>query len=291
MTRTCEDIAAAAQLACLLEVTAPKPGNVSPRQHFDDVAYEHFLASATAIGPAMGQAGHAPLGQTVLRAIQATRRWTTTNTNLGMVLLFAPLACAAAREFASARELRQSVAEVLCSTTVDDARGVYEAIRLASPGGLGRVESQDVHDEPTVSLREAMMLAAAHDAIAREYASEFTTTFDVAVPALTTARRDALSWSDAIVQTFLTLLAAEPDTHIARRAGAAAAAEVTELGQRTRAAGGVRTPAGRRAIDDLDRALRHDGHMLNPGATADVTAAAIFVALLQGEWHTEGRAR
>jgi triphosphoribosyl-dephospho-CoA synthase len=156
---------------------------------------------------------------------------------------------------------------------------------------MGRVESQDVHDEPTVTLREAMLLAAAHDAIAREYVSDFETTFDIAAPALMTARSAGLSWNDAIVETFVTVLAAEPDTHIARRAGTAAAAEVTKLGQGTLAAGGVRTPAGRRAIDDLDRALRHDGHTLNPGATADITAAAVFVALLRGEWHTEGGAR
>ena len=89
------DIAAAAQLACLLEVTAPKPGNVSPGRGFDDLAYEHFLASAAAIGGPLSGAGTRPLGATVRLAIEATARWTSSNTNLGIVLLLAPLARAA----------------------------------------------------------------------------------------------------------------------------------------------------------------------------------------------------
>ena len=86
------DVAIAAQLACLLEVSAPKPGNVSPGLHFHDVCYEDFLASAAAIGPAMAAAGERPLGATVRAAMEATARWTRSNTNLGLVLLLAPLA-------------------------------------------------------------------------------------------------------------------------------------------------------------------------------------------------------
>src|SRR5688500_15483093 len=150
------DVAAAAQLACLLEVSAPKPGNVSAQNAFADVAYEHFLASAAAIGRPLGSAGDGPLGATIHRCIQATREWTRSNTNLGIVLLFAPLARAASRLATGASidrdELRSAVAEVLANTTVDDARATYAAIRLISPGGLGTSDDQDVADEPTVSL-------------------------------------------------------------------------------------------------------------------------------------------
>src|SRR5687768_4055615 len=90
------DVAAAAQLACLLEVSAPKPGNVSPGRHFADTRYEDFLASAVAIGAPLAGAGTRPLGATIRLAIEATARWTKSNTNLGIVLLLAPLARAAA---------------------------------------------------------------------------------------------------------------------------------------------------------------------------------------------------
>ena len=96
--------------------------------------------------------------------------------------------------------------------------------------------------------------------------------------------RDGLSWDDAVVETFLTLLAAAPDTHVARRGGAAVAAEVSRRARTALAAGGVRSAAGRRAIDEMDRALRDARNTANPGTTADLTAAAIFVVLLGGGW-------
>src|SRR5690348_18366848 len=94
---TAADVASAAQLACLLEASAPKPGNVAPhaRTHFRDTRYEHFLASAAAIGPAMLLARRHSLGSTILAACTATARWTRANTNLGIILLLAPLARAA----------------------------------------------------------------------------------------------------------------------------------------------------------------------------------------------------
>jgi triphosphoribosyl-dephospho-CoA synthase len=161
---------------------------------------------------------------------------------------------------------------------------VYAAIRRAATGGLGHAEAQDVADEPTMTLLEVMRLAADRDGIAREYATAFEVTFDIGAPALDQARRDGLSWSDAVVETFLTLLAAAPDTHIARRGGAAVALDVSRRAATAIAEGGVRSAAGRRAIDEMDRALRDPRHTANPGAAADLTAAAIFVVLLGGGW-------
>jgi len=279
------DVAAAAQLACLLEATAPKPGNVSPGRSFGDLTYEDLLISAAAIGGPLAGIGTRPLGTTIRLAIEATRRWTRSNTNLGMVLLLAPLARAAllaGKDAVRYSELRDVLRHVLDQTTVDDAREVYAAIRLAAPGGLGHVHQQDVADEPTVTLLEAMRLGAGRDGIAHEYASGFATTFETAAPALRRARSDGLSWNDAIVETFLTTLAATPDSHVARRGGAVLAADVSRRACSALAAGGVRAEEGRRAIADMDRALRDPQHLANPGTTADLTAAAIFVVLVDG---------
>lgn len=282
------DIGAAAQLACLLEASAPKPGNVSPGRHFADVRYEDFLASAAAIGPPLSGADTRGVGATIRLAIDATSAWTRSNTNLGIVLLLAPLARAASLR-APNTSLRDSLRSVLAATTVEDARDVYAAIRLAAPGGLGQAASQDVADEPTVTLVEAMRLAAGRDTIAREYVSGFEVTFDVGAPALTRARCERLSWDEAVVETYLTLLAAVPDTHIARRGGAALAADVSRRATDVLAAGGVRSAEGRQAIESLDRALRDGGNTANPGTTADVTAAAIFVVLSEGGWNAAAR--
>ena len=278
------DVATAAQLACLLEASAPKPGNVSPGRHFRDARYEDFLASAAAVGPALALAGERPLGATILAAIESTARWTRSNTNLGIVLLLAPLARAAVL----GGDLRARVEEVLARSTLDDARDVYAAIRRAAPGGLGRSGEQDVADAPTVALRDAMRLAADRDGIAREYATGYSTTFERGAPALVRARGDGLAWDDAVVETFLVLLAATPDTHVARRAGAARAAEVSRGARVVLAAGGVRTAAGRDAIARFDGGLRDAHNVANPGTTADLTAAALFVVLLGGGWHDGG---
>jgi len=284
------DIAAAAQLACLLEAFAPKPGNVSPGAGFGDTSYLDFLASAAAIGRSLGSASR-PLGEIILMAVRDTRRWVDVNTNLGIVLLLAPLARAAAlwgppdEVPIELGELRRSLATVLGESTVEDAQAAYEAIRLASPGGLGSVDSQDVASAPTVTLTTAMRLAADRDGVAYEYATDFRATFEVGAVALRAARRAGLDWNDAVVETYLTLLAAYPDTHIARRAGHARAAEVTRTAGAVLDVGGVRSDAGRIAIAQLHADLSDPRNLSNPGTTADITAAAIFVTLLTGGWH------
>ena len=285
------DVGAAATLACLLEASAPKPGNVSPGRHFADARYEDFLASAAAIGPSLGVADQRSLGATILRAMEDTGRWTRSNTNLGIVLLLAPLARAAllARRLVDPgvdqRDvLRESVRRELAATTVADARDLYAAIRRANPGGLGSAPAQDVAGEPTVTLLAAMRLAADRDGIAYEYHTAFETVFTVGAPALDRARQDGLVWDDAVTETFLTVLAAAPDTHVMRRAGAERAAEVSGYARAALDAGGVRTDDGRRVVARMDAALRDARNLDNPGTTADLTAASIFVVLLGGGW-------
>jgi triphosphoribosyl-dephospho-CoA synthase len=286
-------IAGRAHLACVLEASAPKPGNVSPGRPFADMRYEDFLVSADAIVRPLEGAGRRPLGETILLAVEATAARTRANTNLGIVLLLAPLARAAAMQLDvpaaperadRLRNLRAALGQVLAATTVRDAQHVYRAIRLANPGGLGDAEEQDVAGAPTVTLVEAMRLAADRDGIAREYATSFEATFERGVPALLNARADALSLGDAIVETYLMLVAASPDTHIVRRGGAELAHRVSKRAAESLALGGVRSDAGRQSIEALDVSLRDARNLANPGTSADLTAAALFAALIVGGW-------
>jgi triphosphoribosyl-dephospho-CoA synthase len=254
---------------------------VSPERHFHDTRYEDFLASAVAIGPALAAADARPLGATILAAVEATARWAKSNTNLGIVLLLAPLARAAARE---GGDLRSRVAAVLDETTVADAADAYAAIRRARPGGLGASRTEDVSAAPTVTLRDAMALAADRDTIAREYATGFALTFDVGAPALAGARRRGLTWSDATVECFLALLAAVPDTHVARKLGRAEAERLSGRAREVVTAGGTATSEGRAALAALDAELRDPRNTRNPGTTADLTCAALFVVILEHGW-------
>jgi triphosphoribosyl-dephospho-CoA synthase len=220
------------------------------------------------------------VGETVLAAVEATRRVAASNTNLGIALLLAPLAKAALA--APADPLRARLAATLSATGVADARAVYAAIRLAGAGGLQERVEHDVRSEPAIGLREAMASAAGRDAVASEYVTDYALTFQSGIPALGAALRDGLGVRDAIVELHLRLLAETPDTLIARKGGRDAAARVSAGAREVVAAGGVRTAGGRRALRRFDASLRAPGHALNPGTTADLVTATLFVALLEG---------
>lgn len=273
---TPEAIAVLAQAACLIEASTPKPGNVTPLHAFPDTTYEDFLLSAAAIGPAFLRACEAGVGATVLRAVQDTRRLVRANTNLGIVLLLAPLARAATD---ASGPLRERVGRVLWSLTQADARDAFAAIRLASPGGLGRAEDEDVQGEPKGTLREAMGLAAERDSIAREYVTDYDLTFGVVVPALREARTAGLSWSEAALDAYLRTLATVPDTLIARKEGREAAESVSAGARRVLAESAA---ARAEALTAFDAELRSHGNRRNPGTTADLVAAGLFVALAEG---------
>jgi triphosphoribosyl-dephospho-CoA synthase len=270
-------VAAAAQTACLMEVQAPKPGNVSRGRDLPGLTYRDFVLSAYAIGPAFAHAARNRVGRIVFEAVRATRRHVGTNTNLGSVLILAPLARAALMR---GGPFRDRVRRVLAGLDVRDARDAYRAIRLAEAGGLGRVGRQDVRATPTVGLLECMRLAAGRDAIAREYATGFETSLGLGLPTLRRLRDRHVPLPEAIAQTYLTLLAAGPDTLVARRHGPDAARRVSRLAHRALLAGGFLTERGRAQVERLDRTLRAARPPLNPGATADLTVGALFVWLL-----------
>ncbi|MDR3621011.1 MAG: triphosphoribosyl-dephospho-CoA synthase [Paludisphaera borealis] len=266
-----------AQIACILEATARKPGNVHRFLDFDDLDYLDFILSAAAVADPLDRARTEGVGASVLAAVEATKRVVATNSNLGMILLLAPLAAVPPDE-----SLGEGVGRVLDATTVDDARHVYRAIRLANPGGLGEAAEQDVADEPTITLREAMTLAADRDLIARQYADGFAEVLDEGLPALRRRIEDGQPLETAIIGVFLDVLSRHPDSLIARKAGRERAAEASRRAGEVLAAGWPDEAVGRSLLGDLDTMLRSDGHRLNPGATADLTAAVLFAALRDG---------
>jgi len=266
-----------AQIACLLEVTALKPGNVHRLADFADLHLVDFLLSATAIAGPLDRARAEGVGPAVLGAIEATRRVVTTNTNLGIVLLLAPLAAVPE----SAR-LAEGVEAVLAATTVDDARQVYRAIRLAQPGGLGAVPDQDVTSEPTITLRAAMILAAERDSIARQYANGFRQVLGEALPALRESLQAGRPLETAIVAAYLNLLAHHADSLIARKYGLAQASEVSRRAAGLLDAGWPEREEASRLCGEFDAWLRQPRHRFNPGTTADLVTAALYAALREG---------
>ncbi len=276
------DVGRAAQAACLLEAASPKPGNVNRYFDFADTNLSDFLISAVMIGRSMERAHRNPVGKTVLSAFKATRRMVARNTNLGMILLFTPLA----RAYGD-KDLRRAVCRVLESLTVADARLVYRAIRLAAPGGLGRVSAHDVANDADIALLAAMKAAGERDAVAREYATGFEITFTLGYPLLDNFLNQGRAWPEAVIQTYLAILAEVPDTLIARKKGMQTALDVSRRAAGIMRAGGNSSLDGREQIRKLDVYLRSEENSLNPGTTADLTAVAIFTLFLQkglGVW-------
>jgi len=272
-------IAAAATLACTLEACAEKVGNVTPTRAYPDARFDDFALSAQALGTAVAGAAPGRVGRAIYDAVAATGRVAPSNTNLGMALLFAPLAAAARGRSRTA--LRRRLAPVLRGLSVDDARWAYRAIRLARPGGLGATPDAPVARPPRITLGEAMRLAARRDTVAAEYGRGYAVTFDLALARLREALRRGLPLLDAIAQAHLELMARVPDTLIARKAGAGAAARVAARADAVVRAGGIATRRGLAAARRLDRDLRRHGNRLNPGTSADLVAAALFVWLLE----------
>lgn len=266
-----------AQTACIWEATARKPGNVHRFADFDDLAYGDFLLSAAAVAPVLDQAVGRPVGRTILEAIRATRRVVATNTNLGIVLLLAPLAAVPAD-----RTIRAGLPDVLAATTIDDARDVYAAIRLASPGGLGDAREQDVRDEPTATLRDVMALAADRDRVAAQYANDYYDVLELLAPGIAMALDRWGGLELAIVAAFLAELAESADSLIVRKRGSAAAEKVSRKARRVFEAGWPEEPVGWAEFHAFDTWLREPGAGRNPGTTADLVAASLFLLLREG---------
>jgi triphosphoribosyl-dephospho-CoA synthase len=266
-----------ATLACLLEATAPKVGNVHRGADFEDLTFTDFLASAVAIGPVMEEAQTAGVGRTVLDAVEATRQIAGTNVNLGIALLLAPLA-AVPRDTL----LKAGVAAVLSNLTPDDSRLVYEAIRLAQPGGLGTAEKMDVRGAHPALLVDAMAAARQRDLIARQYVENFSLVLDELAPALVQCRQRGWPLTDAIIRCHVELIARHGDSLIARKCGTEIAQQASAMAADVLAAGDPGDEDYYRALSDFDFWLRSDGHRRNPGTTADLMAAGLFAVLREG---------
>ena len=233
-----------------------------------------MLLSAAAIGPILVQAPLRRVGETILDCVRATRRVTNVNTNLGIVLLLAPLA-----SVQPGLDLRGGVIRALMRLDVVDARSCYEAIRLAQPGGLGTVPAQDVAAEPTVTLREAMALAADCDMVARQYVNDFEQVFEGAEFLKQEMHEPKPSVGQAVIRLFMRFLANYPDSLIVRRHGQRAAEEVSKQ---------AREIVAKKSRFDLASVVGFDEWLRNqvcpswnPGTTADLVVASLFVALRQ----------
>lgn len=274
------EISAAFIAACSAELDALKPGNVHRHAAGHGMLVEHFeRAAEAASGPIADPS--LSVGKRILRATEASVAATGLNINLGIVLLGAPVAKAAA-ETTVEMGLRRRLAVVLSELDEDDAEDAFTAIRIANPAGLGKVDQGDVKDRgQRLTLLAAMQLACERDRIANAYVTAYADVFDFALPALEEARAAAADENAAITTLHMALLAEFADTHIARKYGREAAETVR---REARTLKPYWSPAA--TAKSLLRLVRFDTELkekgLNPGTTADFVVTTLFVDRLRG---------
>ncbi len=276
-----EQISSAFLAACRAELDALKPGNVHRHSagHGMDVAHFERAAEAAA-GPIADPS--LSVGKRILRATEASVAATGLNTNLGIVLLCAPLAKAASKT-TFAIGLRRRLDMILAALDEQDATDAFAAIRIANPAGLGQVDEGDVRDNPDrLTLIKAMYLAAERDRIANAYVTAYSDIFDFALPVFQDARRVATDSDLAVTTLHMSLLAEFPDTHISRKYGAAAAEEIREEARALKAYWSpVASAKSMAPLIEFDAKMKTKGR--NPGTTADFVVATLFVAGLIGQ--------
>jgi triphosphoribosyl-dephospho-CoA synthase len=267
--------------ACLLDVAALKPGNVGLHAGGHGMQAVDFIRSAEAAAPALARPAGG-VGERIHRAIVATHQAVGTNTNLGIVLLAAPIAHAASGP-SGRGALMKRLHACLASLTIEDARLAFEAIRLARPGGLGTADRHDVHGPARVNLLEAMRAAADRDLIARQYATGYAEVADTGLARLAAARARGRDWRWATTEVYLAFLARHPDSHVARKFGAAEAGRLRDeaVARDRDAARAEDLAADAGPLGAWDGELKARG--LNPGSSADLTVATLFLAFLSDE--------
>lgn len=260
--------------ACRAELDALKPGNVHVHAAGHGMQVAQFEASAAAAAPFIAAAG-VGVGARILGAVEASFAAAGCNTNLGIVLLCAPLAAAA--EMPEGASLRERLRVVLNGFDDNDAAAVYAAIRIANPGGLGSVPEQDVAAAPTAGLLEAMGLAAGRDRIAAAYVTDYADIFEFGLKVLANAKAHTDDQMLAVTTLHMAYLAYFPDSHIARKHGAAMAARVLE---EAHALAPAWQPAAR--PNTLAKLLDFDAELkrlnVNRGTTADLVVGTLFAA-------------
>ena len=304
-----DDLVRCVNLSSLLELSGwPKPGNVHRTINFEDTRFEHFLAGITAIQPNFrefcekiynsiepNKLNTIELGLFFKKSAKEMMRWQSGgNVLLGHILILAPLVSAAAicmkTNQKKIEDFQLTLNKIIEETTVKDTLNLYDAIKICSPGGLGRIEKYDVYGENSyneimqdgITLKRIFELSKNYDLISNEYSSGFTIILKEGLPYFIDTFNNFKDINIAIVNTYLKLLSNHLDTLIIRKASKKDALVVSKAASDILSHGGISTKKGLNLTIDFDKDLQKENGKLNPGTTADLVAGVIFCALIFG---------
>ena len=274
-----QQLIAAYERACEVELLAFKPGNVSVHSNGHDMTVEDFRISYRVSSAPITNPDYS-LGEKIYYAVESTRNAVGCNTNLGIILLCAPLLQVAGNS-RPGQPLRDGLMSLLSGTTRADADWVFKAIVLAAPGGLGEASEQDVNTSASVTLTEAMGLASNKDRIAYQFVSNYKDIFEFTIFMYnaTFAKFGDQIW--AALAVYAGMLSVYADSHVERKYGAQYSDWVAvEMNRVHEALATTSNPVTLFSLlRSIDEAFKAKG--INPGTTADLTVATVLTVLLQ----------
>jgi triphosphoribosyl-dephospho-CoA synthase len=298
-------------LSSLLELSGwPKPGNVHRTKDFESTRFEHFLAGIASIQPNFRELcqrvylnsnknrknySFIRLGLFFKEAAKEMMKWQKGgNVLLGHILIFAPLAAAAAiclkTEKTGFYDFKVNLKKIIDDSTVRDTIDLYEAIKTCNPGGLGKIEKYDIYDNDSlqqikkdeINLKKIFELSKNYDSISLEYSQGFSIIMEEGLPFYFEKFNLTKDINTSTVDTFLKILASHPDTLIIRKSSLSEAVSVSQDASEILKCGGISSEIGLKLCKQLDLKLQGKKGIMNPGTTADLLAGIIFCALLFG---------
>lgn len=289
-----------AQIASVLEVSGyPKPGNVHRNRDFHDMVFEDFLISGIAIGKTIkllcekskksrNDLSKINLGSYILKGVKKTNHWVKNNTNLGIIMMLMPIAASASIS-SNFNDLQENIDKIIKSTTVNDAINLYEAINLAEAGGMGASKEFDLSNDASKdelknnnkSMYDVLEISSSWDTLASELTSKMPICFEISYPTFHKLKKEN-SLNNSTIITFLTILSNVPDTLISRKYNNKKAIEVSDECLKV---------LNSSPEDFIKNLKKFDDYLfenkLNPGTTADLTAASIMISYLKDEYEKE----
>ena len=273
---TSEQLANAYKAACMAELQALKPGNVHIFSDGHGMTIHDFIKSAEASAAVIAQP-NLSIGERIYSAVEATQKAVGLNTNLGVILLCAPLIHAALHADETLT-FQQNLSHSLSQLTIQDAVFTANAILLANPAGLGNASQHDVNNEPTVTLLEMMRVAQDKDRIARQYANAYQ---DIIQFGLQRYHFAITRWQNqtwATTALYLGFLTHYLDTHIVRKYGEIVASDVMAEAHAFESIflAADNPKLVQKKLLDWDASLKQRN--INPGTSADLTVATLLVS-------------
>jgi len=274
----------ASQIACCLEVSSFKPGNVHRNKDYDDIKYHHFLNSGVAFGDIIYKASKDPrnIGQYIKLAVIESKKWSPSNANLGIIMLHTPIATTTGQmEEFNINTLKKEIKNTVKNTTTDDAIAVYDAIEIAMPNINPPKEGPDAQKndakqelrEKNLTLYDVFKISSSWDSISYEWTKGFNISFE-GYYLLNKYYKQYNNINLATTKTFLNILSNHPDTLIARKKDENTSKMVSDKAKE------VLNNFNEESLLKFDKFLSNEGNKLNPGTTADLIASSLMIFLL-----------